>query len=64
MILSTADGLCGPGGADVLQRRDGTTQLYFHALDLLPRPRTRAHRTGTRTIRSSGTASAPCTAPP
>ena len=29
-ILSTADGLCGPGGADVLQRRDGTTQLYFH----------------------------------
>jgi len=31
LLLSTQNNLCGPGGADVLQRRDGTTQVYFHA---------------------------------
>jgi hypothetical protein len=31
LLLSTKNSLCGPGGADVLQRRDGTTQLYFHS---------------------------------
>jgi arabinan endo-1,5-alpha-L-arabinosidase len=31
LLLSTADGLCGPGGADAVQRRDGRSQLYFHA---------------------------------
>ena len=31
LLLSTANALCGPGGADVLPRRDGRTQIYFHA---------------------------------
>ncbi len=31
LLLSTEDRLCGPGGADVLQRKDGATQIYFHA---------------------------------
>jgi hypothetical protein len=31
LLLSVDNGLCGPGGADVLQRSDGETQLYFHA---------------------------------
>jgi hypothetical protein len=31
LLLSTANNLCGPGGADVVRRRDGSTQLYFHA---------------------------------
>jgi hypothetical protein len=31
LLLSTANNLCGPGGADVVRRRDGTTQLFFHA---------------------------------
>ena len=31
LLLSTDNGLCGPGGADILQRKDGTTQMYFHA---------------------------------
>jgi arabinan endo-1,5-alpha-L-arabinosidase len=31
LLLSTANNLCGPGGADVVQLRDGRTQLFFHA---------------------------------
>jgi arabinan endo-1,5-alpha-L-arabinosidase len=31
VLLSTGNSLCGPGGADVLQHRDGSTQLYFHS---------------------------------
>ncbi len=31
LLLSTSNNLCGPGGADVVRRRDGSTQLYFHA---------------------------------
>ena len=31
LLLSTANNMCGPGGADVVQLRDGRTQLFFHA---------------------------------
>jgi hypothetical protein len=31
LLLSTANNLCGPGGAVVVRRRDGSTQLYFPA---------------------------------
>ena len=30
LLLSTQNGMCGPGGADVVRLRDGRTQLYFH----------------------------------